>query len=124
MRRKRGQTSHVVQSVCQLYDDDSIVFCHGKKHFSEVLRLLLLDVFELKFVKLRNSLDEIKHFVAEIFLYVIIGCGSVLDDVVQKRGHYGGFVEAQIDENFRHGARVNYIRFSGFSELPVVHFSA
>ena len=35
-------SAHIVQSVCELYDDDADIVRHRDKHFSDVLSLLLL----------------------------------------------------------------------------------
>ena len=38
------ERTHIVQSVCQLYKDDSYILCHGEKHLAQILCLHLKPV--------------------------------------------------------------------------------
>ena len=38
------ERTHIVQSVCQLYEDDSDILCHGEKHLAQILSLHLKPV--------------------------------------------------------------------------------
>ena len=40
--RHRFQSAHIVQTVRQLDDDNPDILCHGKQHFADIFRLLLL----------------------------------------------------------------------------------
>ena len=38
------ECTHIVQSVCQLYEDDPDILCHGEKHLAQILSLHLKPV--------------------------------------------------------------------------------
>ena len=57
------ERSHIVETVCKLYDDDPDILCHGEKHFSQVLSLHLdLICIERYLAQLRDTVNELCDF--------------------------------------------------------------
>ena len=79
--------AHIVKSVGKFDDDNAQVLCHCDENLAEVLRLRLFPVYKLKFVEFGNALDELDDFVTEFVTELVVGHGSIFQNVVQKRGY-------------------------------------
>ena len=78
-----------MQSVRKFYDDDTEVSCKCHKQFAEILCLCFFAVVELQFVQFCNAFNKGQYFCAEHITKFVGGDGSVLKNVVQKRGYDG-----------------------------------
>ena len=80
--RQMLQRHHVVEAIRQLDEDYANVLRHGHDHLAEVLGLLLLRRLEGHLTELRDSVDEVRHILAELSLNLLERRGCVLDRVV------------------------------------------
>lgn len=117
---KEVEGAHVVQAVGELDDDDADVLRHRHENFAEVLRFLLLARLKDDLIQFGDARNEQKHLVAEVAADVLLGDGSILDDVVQKGSRDRRAVQSQLDEDLRHGARVDEVRLARGALLPAV----
>ncbi len=111
-----------MQSVRKLYNYYAYVVRHSNENFTKVFGVLVLMGAETDFIELRNAVDKRKYFRAETRAYILGGCRGVLYHVVQKSRRNRSGIHTQINENFRHGARMNEIRLAGGALLSLVHF--
>ena len=114
------ERTHIVQTVCQLDDDDADVLGHGDEDLAEIFRFLFLAGLEHDLVQLGDAADQFEHFLAEFGADVVLRGGRVLDDVVQKGGGDGGAVQTQFDEDLRDRAGVDKIRLPRSALLAAV----
>ena len=61
----RTQCAHVVNAVCELYQDDSDVIDHRKQHLLEIGRLCLCARLEFKVCQFAEAVDNGRHVVAK-----------------------------------------------------------
>ena len=78
-----------MQSVRKFYDDDTEVSCKGHKQFAKILCLCFFTIVELQFVQLGDSFNKGQYFCSEHITKFVGGDGSVLKNIVQKRGYDG-----------------------------------
>ena len=115
------ERTHVVQSVGQLDYYHADVVCHRHEDLAEIFYVLLFVRLVMDLVELGDAVDEGVYLVAEAGDYIVLGGGSVLDDVVKEGRGHGGRVQPEVDEYFGDGARVSEVRFARGALLVDVH---
>ena len=64
--RHRLHRSHIVQTICQLYEYHANVFDHCQHHLAETLRLRFRLAGELNLVQFADAIDQYGHLGAEL----------------------------------------------------------
>ena len=119
LRRKR---THVMESVAELYKDNSDILVHGKKHFSDIFYMCFFLIGNLNLNYLCKSINEhsnllTKHFGQKLKARFI---RAILYRVVQKCGTNGICIETKLGDDARHRYRMAYIGLAAESELSLV----
>ena len=81
--RQRTDGSHIVQSICQLDDDDSNVVGHREQHLAQTLRLPVFPVGQTDLAQLCDPIYTSRHIKPKRLAQIIrFGCG-VFQSVMQ-----------------------------------------
>ena len=81
------ERAHIVQSVAQLYEDNTNVLRHREKHFTDVLHMCFFFIDDTDIRHFRESVDEKGYIVAELRADHVKArfIRAVLDCIVKKR---------------------------------------
>ena len=120
VRRHRIERLHVVQAVGELEQDHPDVLHHREHHLAEALDLQLAAAVEVQLLQLADTVHQRGDLRAELLGDFILGCGRVLDDIVQKGGRDARVVQVQIGEDGGNRHRVRDIGITGVPLLPFV----
>lgn len=116
------ERSHVVESICELNDDDSNVCDHREQHLADVLSLMIFAVCEFDFVQLGDTFDDMSDLLPEPVSNLLSGNIGVLNGVVQKTSCDRRRIHLQIGEYLGDLKRMNDVGFAGGAELALMLF--
>ncbi len=95
-----------MEPVRKLDQQDADVTRHRDDHLADVLGLRELARAELELVELREAVDDVRDFVAELLFQRLQRDIGVLDGVVQERRGQRRRIEAKLGEDPRDRERV------------------
>ena len=117
-----AESTHIVESVAQLYENDADILRHGEKHFTDVFHIrffLVLDVYYLHFgksvYKHSNVITETLSYRLDIRLI-----RTVLDGIVQKSRAYRVRVKSERRYYLSDCYGMGDIRLAADTELSLV----
>ncbi len=99
--REMLERAHVMQSICQLDEDDANVVHHGEHHFAQVFSLLLFLGGEIDFADLGDALDDVRDLFAEFLANVDDRDRSVFDRVMEQTRGDGDGIHLHVGEHER-----------------------
>ena len=77
------QCTHIVQTVSQLYNNDTDILCHGKKHLTKILCLYIQLIRRIRQLsQLGNTVYDQCHFVTEFLPDFFIGHNCIFHYIV------------------------------------------
>ena len=117
LRCHKLKRTHIVKSVRKLYDDYSYIVRHGKQHFSDIFRLLLLFCRKRNSAKFCNAVNEACDFLAKLLFESLKFNIGVLNGIVQNRRRNGLCVHSEVQKDIRNSYRMDNIRLTRISEL-------
>src|SRR3989475_3271721 len=124
LRRQRIEGAHVVQPVGELDDDDAGVARDRHQQLAIVLRLFFGSRTEVQRGDLREAVDQISDFVAEVPPQHVQGDVGVLDDVVQQGRRDRRRIHLLLGQNRRDGHAVRHEVGPRQTLLPLVRLRA
>ena len=115
-----AQGAHVVQAVCQFYQDHPNVLGHGQGHFLEVLGLGFGPGAEFNLGQFRYAVNQFGHVFTELFAQGVFRDTGVFDNVVQHGCHQALMVQPQVGKDAGYGQGVGDVTVAAFAHLPFV----
>ena len=107
-----AERPHIMKPVCQFYDDDADIFCHGQEHFTHAVELLVFFCTIIKPAQFRYAIDQKCDFLAELGFDIIQRQSRVFHYVMKKRSRNGRRIDFHFCQYLRHCQRVDNIRFT------------
>ena len=112
-----------MQSVCQLYEDDSDILCHGEKHLAQVLclhlkpvRILILRILgavcQMQVLQLRDAIHQMCDIVSKLRAHLIHGHDGVLQHIMEQSCCNGFLIQLKLGEYYGNTKRMYDIRLS------------
>ena len=114
------ERAHIVQAVGQLDHKNPHVVAHGQDHFADILCLGFFFIFKADLADLGDTIDNIGHFFAKIFVQLFDGGLGVFHRIVQQTGGNSGLVKTHFGQNTGYSQRVGKVRFARKAGLPRV----
>ena len=71
-----------MQSVGELYEDDTDIPGHRQRHFLKVFSLLLLGAIEINVRQLTHAIHKVGNFLAELRSDVFLGDTRILNNIM------------------------------------------
>src|SRR5690554_441858 len=116
--RHGAQRAHVMQAVCQLYQDHPDVLGHGQGHFLEVLGLGFSPGAELDLGQLGYAIYQFGDVFPELLAQSIFRDTGIFDNVVQHGRHQALMVQPQVGKDAGYCQRVGDVAVAAFAHLP------
>ena len=116
--RHGAQRAHVMQAVCQLYQDHPDVLGHGQGHFLEVLGLGFGPGAELDLGQLGYAIYQFGDVFPELLAQSIFRDTGIFDNVVQHGRHQALMVQPQVGKDAGYCQRVGDVAVAAFAHLP------
>ena len=114
---------HVVEPVRNFDENYPDVLTHGDEHFPEVLHLLVFLGGVLNPGQFADAFHQVGNGGREELADLLMGSGSVLNDIVEQSGHNGLGVQLQLlCHDLSHRQGVDDIGLAAFSLLPLMGF--
>ena len=115
------QRTHIVQTIGQLDQDDTDIFCHGEEHLAQVLCLhlhLVLGPGQLS--QLRDAVYQKRYLRTKLLRKLIQRHDGVFHDIMKNACRNGLLIHLKVCQNDGNTKRVNDIGFTRFSFLILV----
>ena len=114
------QRPHVVQPVGQLDQEHADVVRHRQQELAEILGFAARLRTQLDLRELGDTVDQLRHFLAEEVLDLLQGGDRVLDRVVQQGGDDGGAIQAIFGQDAGNLERMGEVRIARGAGLRAV----
>ena len=113
--------THIVQTVCNLDENNADVLAHGKEHLTQIFHLFLFQGAVLHAGQLGNTVHNIRYGFAKQLGNLVIGTVCILDTVVEQGGNDRFTVQTKFRYNLRYMERMGDIGAAILAELgPMV----
>ena len=109
-----------MESVSQLDQNDTNIFGHRQGHFLKVFGLSLFGGVEFDMGQLTHTVHQIGDIRPKLCTNILFGDASILDDVMEQRGHEALCIHMHARQNAGHGKGMRDIRLATAPCLPVV----
>lgn len=119
---QKMQRPHVMQAVSQFNQQHANVFRHCQQQLAKILRLFVVGRFLLDFCQFRQTVDNLRHLVAEQFADFLDRRIGVFNRIVQQSRNNGHRIKLELGQDTGHLDRVRIIRVAGSAKLGAVLF--
>ena len=109
-----------MQPVGKLDENHAYVAAHRQKHLSKAFGLGNFVGGKTEFIEFAHSVDDFRHFDAELLGHLDFGHARVFEHVVHEARADCGGIQMPLRENRCNRQRVRDVRFARLSELPEV----
>ena len=86
-RSQMAQSTHIVQTVSKLDDNNPYITGHCQQHFSQIFSLGVLSGFKCRLSQLGHTFYQLGNGFTKFGNHVTFGHFRVFDNVVQQTGH-------------------------------------
>ena len=119
-RSAEMQRAHVVQTIRQLNQQHADIFRHRQQQLAKIFRLFVVGRFLLDFCQFRQTVDNLRHLVAEQFADFLDRRIGVFNRIVQQSRNNGHRIKLEFGQDTGHLDRVRIIRVAGSAKLGAV----
>ena len=107
-----------MQAVCQLDNDHTDIFCHGKKHLAQVFCLHFQFILRIRqLAQLCDSIYKQRYLFAKLSCNILHCHLCIFNRIMEHSCHDRLLIHLQIRQNDPHPERMNDIRLSGLADL-------
>ncbi|MNJ47052.1 hypothetical protein D3C77_421970 [compost metagenome] len=99
--RLKFERPHVMQTVCELNDNNPDVLCHGNEHFPVVFILLFFLGLKLNALQLRQPVHKHGAIAAKVIINFFQGNGRIFNYIMKQGRNNRECVHLHAHDNFR-----------------------